>query len=265
MVQVCSLGGGKASTALFLMSLHGEIENPADVGIFADTGQERQSTYDTIEYLQKFGNSKGVPVHIVKSDKLPEIWTNALNPTSKVGDIPFHTIDKNGKKTMLGKYCTGEYKRDPIRKFIRNEFNATFKSPVSIWLGYTMDEATRRKDSDRKYEIRRYPLLEKRLYRYHCEQYLKELGLETVQRSACIFCPYRRDEEYTEMPEEEIQRAIQFEEEVNEARGIITAEKGTEAPLRIHPSLEPLSTRPFENNKQLGLFDEMCDGGSCWT
>ena len=255
----------------------GLIERPADVAVFADPGHERASTWRTINYLKELAESKGVPVFIVKNDKLSDIWTNALIPDSKIGDLPFHTLDEKGKKTTLSKYCTGEYKRDPIRRFLRSETFAkemgipkvSFKNPISLWLGYTVDEASRIKASNRKYEIRRYPLaLELRWYREDCINYLKEQQLEWVERSACIFCPYRRDEEYQEMPENEIQRAIQFENEVNAARGIITAKEGTQAPLRIHPSLVPLEQRPFDDpnlrNEQPTLFD-LCEGSTCWT
>ena len=66
MIQICSLGGGVASSALFLMSLHGEVENPADAAMFSNTGDERQSTLDTIHLLKDYAAKFGVPVHIVK-------------------------------------------------------------------------------------------------------------------------------------------------------------------------------------------------------
>lgn len=277
MIQVCSLGGGKASTAAFVKSLNGELDNPADCAVFADPGQERATTWNTINYLKELAASKGVPVFIVKTDRLPDIWANALNPDSKVGDLPFHTLDEKGEKTTLSKYCTGEYKRDPIRRFLRSDYFAetmgipkvSYKNPITVWLGYTIDEVSRMKQSNRKYEIRRFPLaMELRWYRSDCIEYLKTQKLDWVERSACIFCPYRRSEEYDDMPEDEIQRAIQFENEVNAARGIITAKEGTQAPLRIHPSLVPLEERPFENpnirSQEPTLFD-LCEGSTCWT
>ena len=147
---------------------------------------------------------------------VPDIQTNALKPDSKIGDMPFHTLDKNGKKTMLKKYCTKEFKTKPCWKLIRAEYGASYKSPVSVWLGYTTDEATRMKPSSQKYEVRRYPLIEQRIYRQHCQEWLDTHGFETVARSACVACPYRRDSEYRDMPEHEIQRAIAFENAVNE-------------------------------------------------
>lgn len=265
MKHICSISGGVPSTAMFLMSLHGEIENPVSAAVFADTGNERQQTLDTIASLEEYAKDFNVPVYRVKNETLPDILTNALDPTSKVGDMPFHTRDEKGKKTMLRKYCTSEYKTRPVWKLLRSEFGATFKKPVAVWLGYTVDEVSRMKPSVKKYEVRRYPLIEKRLYRSGCQAYLQKHGFDFVDRSACICCPYRRDDEYRAMPENEIQSAIAFEETVNKARGIITTRNaGIQSELRLHPSLIPLSKRPFETD-QTDMFEEMCDGGSCFT
>ena len=258
--QVCSLGGGVASTALFLMSLHGEIENPAEAAVFADTGWERQSTLDTIKDLQSYAKGFDVPVYILRG---ANIRTNALDPTSKNGDLPFFTTNREGKQTQLRKFCTNEFKTYPIWRFFRSEFKAHFKDPVFCWLGYTMDEVHRMKPAKRKYIKRRYPLIEKRVYRETLYPYLEKYGFTDTAPSACIGCPFRRDAEYRQMPEHEIQDAITFETEINE-RGMITGE--LDSPLRLHRSLEPLSDRPFEN-EQTDMFDDdnLCGGGSCFT
>jgi len=49
-MQVLSLGGGVQSTTLFLMNLTGEIDPPANFAVFADTGWERQGTYEDVEW-----------------------------------------------------------------------------------------------------------------------------------------------------------------------------------------------------------------------
>ena len=261
MKQVCSLGGGIASTALFLMSLHGEIENPADCAVFADTGAELETTLNTINQLTDYAKDFDVDVLITRSH-LGNIIDNVLKPDSKVGDIPFYTKDEKGKPTQLSKYCTNEFKTYPIWKVFRKEFGATYKNPVTYWLGYTVGEIHRMKPAKRKYVIRRYPLIEKRIGRDECYRYLEKYGFTETATSACWCCPYRRNVEYAIMTDEEHQKAVQLESDVNE-RGMITGKQKSE--LRIHKSLIPLSERPFENNDQTDLFDDMCDGGSCFT
>ena len=260
--QVCSLGGGIASTALFLMSLHDEVETPAECAIFADTGAELETTLNTINKLSEYAKGFGVDVIITRS-RLGNIADNVLKHGSKVGDIPFFTLDKNGKKTQLSKYCTNEFKTYPIWKVLRKEFGATYKKPVVYWLGYTVDEIHRMKPAKRKYVVRRYPLIEKRIGRDECYRYLERYGFTETATSACWCCPYRRDNEYSILSKVEYEKAVRLEKDVNQ-RGMVTGTQTSE--LRIHRSLTPLAERPFENTDQLQLdIDDVCDGDSCFT
>ena len=261
MIQICSLGGGVASTALFLMSLHGEIENPADAAVFADTGAELETTHNTIGKLTEYANDFDIPVTIVHS-KLGNIIDNALKPDSKVGDIPFFTKDLNGKTKQLSKYCTNEFKTYPIWKWFRQEFGATHKNPVAYWLGYTVSEITRMKPAKVKYVVRRYPLIEKRIGRDECYRYLEKYGFTETVASACWCCPFRRNSEYAYLTDTEHQKVVDFENNANQ-RGMIDGKQTSD--LRIHRSLTPLSERPFDNPEQTDIFDDMCDGGSCFT
>lgn len=258
--QVVSLGGGVASTALFLMSLHGEIENPCGHAVFADTGAELEATHATIAKLTDYAVGFGVPVTIVQSH-LGVITDNALKPDSKVGDIPFYTLDGEGKPTQLQKYCTNEFKTYPIWKWFRSELGATFKRPVTYWLGYTVNEVYRMKEARVKYVVRRYPLIEKRIGRDECYRYLEKYGFTETAASACWCCPYRNNQEYGILTDAEHSKAVAFERAIND-RGMITGKQTGD--LRIHRSLEPLSDKPYLNEEQGELFD-MCGGGSCFT
>lgn len=262
MPQICSLGGGIASTALFLMSLHGEIEYPADIAVFADTGAELEATHKSITQLTEYAKQFDVSVHIVNSP-LGAI-TTAVMDRSYFVDIPFWTTDAKGKRTQLRKMCTDQFKSRPIRRWIRKEFGATFKKPASVWLGYTLNEVHRMKSAPQKYIKRRYPLIEKRIRRDECQRYLEKYGFTETAASACWCCPYRRDNEYVIMTDTEHQKAIDFEVLVNK-RGILKGTQNSE--LRIHKSLIPLSEKPYENTNQLTFddVDDICDGGSCFT
>ena len=266
MIQVCSLGGGKASTAMFLKSLHGHIDAKIDAAIWADTGREPQSTHDTIQRLTEYAKDFGVPIYTVRATLGDgDIYKAMLDPNSRNGQMPMYFRNKKGEKTMLRRYCTNEFKVYPIRRLLRSEFKATFKNPVNTWLGYTVDEVSRMKPSNVKYEVRRYPLIEHRIYRSQCIEYLNKHGWDTVERSACTGCPYRSDSEYTILSEAEKLELAQFEEELN--RNGYQMKEGAEdrVEVRIHRSMTPVVERPYENSEQLDLLDEMCDGGSCFT
>ena len=266
MLQICSLGGGKASTAMFLKSLHGHIDAKVDAAIWADTGFEPQSTHDTIGRLTEYAKDFGVKIHIVQA-KLGDgdIRKAMLNPDSRNGQIPMYSRNLEGKKMMIRRYCTNEFKVYPIRRLLRSEFKATYKRPVNTWLGYTIDEFTRMKDSKPKYEIRRYPLIEHRIYREQCIEYLNKHGWSEVERSACVCCPYRQDKEYDILTEQE-KRALEELEEALNTTGYKMSEKSEPVEVRFHPTLIPIKERPYEkDNGQLELFEQMCDGASCFT
>ena len=264
MIQICSLGGGVASTALFLMSLHGEIENPADAAVFADTGAELETTHNTIGKLTEYAKDFSVPVTVIRGE-LGDITTHNLQkPVDKHrGSIPFFSTNLDNKKMQTGKYCSNEFKTYPVFKYFRAQYGCTYKNPIENWLGYTIDELHRMKPSKAKYVVKRYPLIEKRIGRDECYHYLEKYGFTETVSSACWCYPFRRNSEYAYLSEEERQKAVQFEEDMNQ-RGIEL--KGNRLPiLRIHPSLEKQSERPFDNPEQTDIFDDMCDGGSCFT
>ena len=66
--RVLSLGAGVQSSTLLLKMIEEEIQ-PADVCIFADTGNEPKEVYEYLDYLIKFTNNK-IPIYqIMKSKK----------------------------------------------------------------------------------------------------------------------------------------------------------------------------------------------------
>lgn len=247
------------------MSLHGEIEYPAEAAVFADTGAELETTYQTIAKLAEYAKVFDVPVFVTKSHLGDIITHNLQKPSDKHhGSIPFFSKNLDDEKMQTGKYCTNAFKTHPNFKLFRTEFGASYRHPVSNWLGYTVEELTRMKPSKVKYVVKRYPLIEKRIGRADCYRYLEKHGFDEVVSSACWCCPYRRNHEYPYLSEEEYQKAVNFEEAMNE-RGIEL--NGNRLPLlRIHGSLDLLSERPFDSD-QSDIFDEdqVCGGGSCFT
>jgi hypothetical protein len=52
-IHILNLGAGVQSTALFLMSLDGDLDIVYDAAIFADTGDEPESVYVHLEREQR--------------------------------------------------------------------------------------------------------------------------------------------------------------------------------------------------------------------
>ena len=260
MKNFLSLGGGVQSTALLLMSLHGDVDVRYEAAIFSDTGWERDVTYENVERLRKYAETFDVPVVTVKKpgrglkhevlDRVSGAW------------IPAH-IDKNGKAGMLKRQCTSHYKITPIHKWIRANTDAHFKRPVAMHIGISIDEVQRMKPSRVKYLVNTYPLVDNRISRAACHKYLTDHNWEP-SKSSCVGCPYHGDAEWRALSEEELQSAIAFEEQLQERGLYRTNPEYDDSTPYLHRSLRPLSERPFEKNPdqlEMDLESEECEGG----
>lgn len=75
------------------------------------------------------------------------------------------------------------------------------KSPgiVEQWIGITLDEWQRAKDSDVQYIKHAFPLLDRNMTRQDCLNYLKRHNLPVPGKSSCTFCPYHSRIAWEEM------------------------------------------------------------------
>ena len=87
MKQYLSLGGGVQSTAMVLMAIHGLIKPTPDGIIFADPGWERQTTYDTIEWLKDYVKPHNIPFYVVSGGNIRD---DVLNPKLRNPSLPFY-------------------------------------------------------------------------------------------------------------------------------------------------------------------------------
>ena len=255
MRQFLSLGGGIQSTTLFLMSLHGEIDQPCEAAIFADTGWEKEGTYETIFFLRDYAADFGVPLYTVSNGNLREdIISDRIETT-----IPGYIRNKEGKTGFIQRRCTEIYKIKPIRAKIRELTNANHKSPIAQWIGISTDEISRMKPSRVKYIVSRFPLIEKRMSRKNCYEWLHKNGFTAPIRSSCIGCPYQSNSEWKTLSEKEIENVEEVE---NAAHQHFLNRTGIE--LYFHGKLEMIKDKPFGDNSaqlELDLKTEECEGG----
>lgn len=257
--QFLSLGGGVQSTALFLMSLHGKIDNPCEAAIFADTGAEKQSTYETIEFLREYADGFGIPVYSVSNG---DILTDTLQNDSVPPVIPFRILRPDGSNLLGRRQCTTWYKITPIQKKIREITHCTSKNPVVQQIGISVDEAHRMRPSRSKSFINRYPLVEKRFGRDSCVAYLKKNGFDVPSRSSCFFCPYNSDAEWQLLNDEYISKCSDFEKAV-QSKPMEYLDEGC-VPY-LHRSFKQIADRPFDKRNpdqlEFDLKSEECEGG----
>jgi len=199
MLRILSLGAGVQSTTLALMAAAGEVGPMPDCAIFADTGAEPAPVYEHLRWMMG-GNVLPFPVHIVQSGDLRADLLAGRNSTGgRFVSIPFHGVSEVGREMMARRQCTEEYKLKPIRKKVRDLLGNPVRpvaGSVEMWVGISVDEIARMKPSRVKYIENRHPLIELRLRRWDCLQWLRRHEFPAPPKSACTFCPFRRNDEW---------------------------------------------------------------------
>jgi len=245
-MQVISLGAGVQSTTLYLMSCYGDLPR-ADYAIFADTGWEPQSVYDHLERLKALNE---IEIITVSNGNIRKDAAAG----GRFASMPFYLKGGDGKRGILRRQCTNEYKIKPLSKKLR-ELGATARNPFEVWIGISTDEIHRMKDSRVKYTNHSWPLIDMRMDRRQCRRWLEEHWPEKVPKSACIGCPFRRDSTWKELTQGEFEDAAQFEAGV---QGSMSERLG-KVPY-LHDSLVPLREAVLSEEDQLDMFGNECEG-----
>ena len=187
-MRILSLGAGVQSSALALMAHKKYIDN-VDFAIFADTGNEPDTVYEYLDYLKSIVH---YDIFIISKGNLYNDTINNIQ-NNKWLDVPFFTIRGKTKGTIR-RTCTHKYKINPIRKFAHKKIKENNIKSADMLIGISMDEIQRMTVSNVKYLRNIYPLIEKRLSRYDCIEWLKKNKFELPERSSCIMCPYHKKE-----------------------------------------------------------------------
>jgi len=251
-MKIISLGAGVQSTAMLLMSLNGVIER-ADTAIFSDTGWEPKEVYNHLDRLVEYAKKKDFKIEILSNGNIRE---DALNPDKRFASMPLFTLDEMGKVSMLRRQCTNEYKLIPIQKKIR-EWGAHRSDPYQMWIGISTDEMQRMKDSRVQYVYHRWPLVELKMDRTACKNYLDSIGWEGVPKSSCIGCPFHDNHYWNRLKKnspEEFQDAVDFDEGIRNNPRLRDK-------VFLHRSGIPLADVQFDTDlNQMDLFQEDCEG-----
>lgn len=256
MKYVLSLGAGVQSSTLALMFAKGEFEYMPDCAIFADTQAEPLEVYQWLDWLK---SQLPFPLYIVSKGNLKEhvlqIKKNKKNSNYIKMGIPAYTLKDDGSKGILMRHCTSDFKINPIQKQVKKLYG---KENVNMLLGISIDEAIRMKPSRVKNIVNQYPLIDKGMTRNDCLRWMESNQYPKPPRSACVFCPYHSNHEWhrlkTEYPNE-FQKAVEFEKQMQfNSDGILQT-----IPF-LHPSLKPLDTVQFKDEKQVELFGNECEG-----
>ncbi len=275
--RALSLGAGVQSSVLALLLSRShprlvELGYPKpDVAVFADTGWEPDYVYQHLDWLEE---QLQYPLIRVSEGDLK---TNLKKARTVSGhnfvDVPLFTVNGDGKKGMLRRQCTTHYKIRPIYRRVRKLAGGQRGRPfpkdthAEMWIGISLDEATRMKPSRELWVEHRWPLVDIGMTRQECvEWFNSEYPGRHLPRSACVICPYRSDEHWLELKQSE---PDSYEEAVHFDRWL---RHSTKNPVRellhgrpyLHAARRPLDSvideQETEGGEGINHFENECEG-----
>jgi hypothetical protein len=279
-----AFGGGVQSTALALLWANrdprlgevlarkfGEGRWP-DLAIFADTGDEPEATYAHVWRCAELLGGAGLWLDVVhRAEDCKPMSQSVLEGESHNGQPPMFVRTTEGYG-LIRRQCTSGYKIDPINRRLRELLGFEPGRPVrgkkaGVLLGISTDEAERADASTLAWLVTYHPLLWMGWSRNDCVRYLESQGFYGVPKSACVFCPYRKDAEWERMKREAPQdfaRACVFDEGFRAVGTGGLKNDGGRGALYVHRSLKPLAEVNFTTPTR-DLFEqgEECTG-HCW-
>jgi len=266
-LHILSLGAGVQSSTLALMASRGEVTPMPHCAIFADTQSEGSHIMKHLSWLEP---QLAFPVHRVTKGSLYEdqvTFTKAAKGEDYIRNlIPAFTANPDGSKGMLLRKCTGDYKIAPIRQLTRKIYLENDKPQIFQWIGISLDEVIRMKPSGVNYITHVWPLIDKRMTRQNCLQWMEKNGYPEPPKSSCTFCPYHSDVQWREIKDkqpEDFKKACQFEKDWNEAVKKEKRPSQTRGEIFLHRSLVPLGQVDLQTETekgQMSLWGEECAG-----
>lgn len=250
-----SLGAGVQSSALLLMSLAGELDQ-LDAAIFADTHAEPPRVYQWLWTL--CGHSDDVPIHITSGGDLRADIVASVEEGTRASNPPFFADGG-----QLRRKCTRDYKVRPLKRAVRDLVGASRRGAIPAgvhveqWMGISWDERHRMKRSSDSWITHRFPLLELRMTRQDCLDWMREAGFDEPPKSACSFCPYTSDTRWRSIREDD---PLAWEDALTVDTLIRRGLSGSESAY-VHRSELPLDQAPLDDPQgDLWSWRDECDG-----
>ena len=237
--------------------------------LHSDTLYERAATYAFREQRTPALEAGGLKVVTLRAKREPKITYQSSGYHATYTLIPAYSINKKGKRSMIARACTGQWKIQPIEQYLIGLFRAQKipkpKRLVELTIGISYDEWMRVKQSDKTWIEHAYPLVDRKLTRDDCTRWLIAHGLPVPSKSSCVMCPYRSKNGWRVMKQEEPEefaRAVELDNALREGG----------KHRFVHMSYRPLAEVVGEplNLVQGSLFEEdedplaTCDSGYCF-
>lgn len=277
-LRILSLGGGVQSSTLLLLSIYERLPR-LDAVIFADPCWESKATYAYLDWLEEQAALVNLPFLRVSAGNIRADVLAAVG-TTKVGHIgqpPFFVRDSGGDGTDQGgrlwRKCTTEYKIVPIEREIRRLLGVAPRQRVPAgvvveqWLGISVDEWQRVKPSNKSWMVRVHPLVQLRMSRQDCIDWLRQSQFPIPPKSSCIGCPFHSNVHWREMARTqpaEFADAVAFEQALHQGKlpGVTGTPYLHRRMIPLHQAVE-MDLKPLRDQATFAWMDE-CDG-VCFT
>ena len=255
-LRILSLGAGVQSSTLAFMIEKKEIPM-VDAAIFADTQAESKETYEFLKWIK---SKLSYPIYTVSKGNLTEHLLNTDFPIA-----PFYSSNIiTGKKGLMMRQCTNDYKIQPIIQKVRQLLGLKKRQKikkhikVEMLMGISKDEIFRIRPNRMPYITNIYPLIDKNMRRQDCINWFNKYYDKTPPRSACIYCPYKNDKEWKHIKEnqpEEWKQVIEFDKKIRKNS------RKKEEEVYVHRTCKPIGEVDLnKGDNQLDLFDGLCEG-----
>lgn len=110
--------------------------------------------------------------------------------------------------------CTQDYKTNPLRRFLQRVRGI---SKVRLWIGISVDEIERMKNSNVKYIEHYYLLIENRISIDQIINFFHKNSIREPGKSACLICPFHSDSYWRVFKKqfpEEFEEACKFDDAI---------------------------------------------------
>jgi len=270
-VNVMAFGAGVQTIALLIASLEGDYPIKPDFCVFGDPQYEHPKTYEALRFYEKYALERGVRIITGTNGNIKK---DVLTPNKRSPTLPFWTEDgtylKSGKLDggKLLRQCTFEYKIAVVGKVTRKELGykkgqVVRDHHVNVWLGISIDESQRMKESKVHWQTIKWPLIEMKWSRATCIKYIESKGLPVPIKSSCVICPFHNNATWRDLKQNDPKLWEAACDWDDEARRVALANGKIKSRIYVHKSMVPLRDANLEEDN-LELWGADC-AGFCGT
>lgn len=267
MKNILSLGAGVQSSTVLLMSVRGVLPL-LDAAIFSDTGWEPPAVYEYLKWLRVEAAKAGISVITtsqgnIRADALKSQVRGKKEDGVRWASMPMFTLSADGHVGMIRRQCTSEYKIAPVERVLKALVHAPRGCTEIMchqYFGISAEEPQRMRDSTHAWAQNIYPLVDMRMTRHSCLEWIEKNNYPTPPRSACIGCPFHSNAEWSAIRSDPVmwKDAVAFDTAIRNCSGM-------RGQMFLHRSCRPLSEVDFRSDVERGQglldgFSAECTG-----